>query len=106
MSLKDALAAKGSQASLAREGAGPRRPDAWGGGGTEHVVSRRVVQSPQQSPPAVTCGARAALARYPYISVPGAGALPPTETCSRKRKVRSAADTHLRPAAASRGRRL
>lgn len=57
---KDAPAAAGSRAPRrGRVGVDP----VLGEDGTAHVVSRRVAHSPQQSPPAVTRGARAAWER-------------------------------------------
>jgi hypothetical protein len=107
--LKDAPAARGSWEPRAKEGGGSVPPGCPRGlgGGTVHVLSRRVVQCRQPSP-RHSRNPRRLGARHPYISVPGAGAgaLPPAATCTRKSKVQSAADTHLRPAASSRGRRL
>lgn len=59
---KDAPAAAGSRAPQQERGR-VRADPVPGEDGTAHVVWRRVAHSPQQSPPAVTRGARAAWAR-------------------------------------------
>lgn len=93
------------RASGQGEGPGPIAPA--GGGGEARCKSRRALRADVSSSRHWWSPHRLG-AHDPYISVPhsGAGVRSPTPTLRRKKKVRSAAGTHLLQAAASRRRRL